>query len=53
MTASAKRPGGRTRRNSDAIHSATLTLLAIHGLDFTLQEVAGAANVSRHTIHRR
>lgn len=56
-TASAKparvRPGGRTHRNTTAIHGAVLHLLETRGLEFTLQDVAEFAGVSRRTLHRR
>ena len=47
------RPGGRTRRNTEAIHAAVLSLLEERGTDFTMQDIADAAGVSRRTLHRR
>lgn len=47
------RPGGRTHRNTVAIHRAVLQLLESRGLEFTFQEIAEISGVSRRTIHRR
>lgn len=47
------RPGGRTSRNTEAIHEAVLELLETRGLDFSFQDVANVSGISRRTLHRR
>ncbi|MCM0752645.1 hypothetical protein DEA98_20505 [Brucella pseudogrignonensis] len=46
-------PGGRTERNTEAILRAVLELIASSGMQFTYEDVAQLAGVSRRTLHRR
>lgn len=50
---SSLRPGGRTERNTEAILRAVLELIASSGMQFTYEDVAQLAGVSRRTLHRR
>ncbi|MGI9577535.1 MAG: TetR/AcrR family transcriptional regulator [Microthrixaceae bacterium] len=48
------RPGGRTARTTEAVHSATLALLADRGFDsVSVDAVAETAGVHRTTVYRR
>lgn len=48
-----QRPGGRTERNRQAVHSAVLELLKESGPSFTYNDLAERSGVSRRTLHRR
>ncbi len=47
------RRGGRTARNTAAIHGAVHDLILEKGLDFTFEDVALKSGVARRTLHRR